>query len=484
MTQEEKSQQNSEIAQEEVFTPEPFSPQWDSDPIDLLEIPLNFPYSSKEWDVIFETFIDLLAHQEHWLWDRAIDRLLRALEIEESQRSSCGDYRPSPTDKRLKSIFEAIATQTQNNPDIFEMFCSKFSFLAKDATYNQLVIEWLNQLAASEDLQAPTQEAILAAQIFLGAYDSTWQEVGANLIELLDHTDLNLRACAAHQIGKFCSKAFYSKEDVWEWTDDNEQYERDKQSVVGMPSLETMMQLIRDKEIERPGVAGAFWGVIPKDGFDAKEWLLDLLENSPEPEPYIPYFPCDLAFDAHERFSRDADAVSRLIDMGRTTLALAAATDESCRVVGLEPLLIELGFNEEPEIIRVASWHLAYYYHYLHPRGAELGYVELISELSEVDLFLLFSREKDIEPPYAVVIYPKRTDQKLSRAIAQRWVDQIFPGEIRGEPRGDLPRSISHWYERGYIAYHRSAQNTNSDLIDHVIIGYRSELLWTPKQFL
>jgi hypothetical protein len=180
-----------------------------------------------------------------------------------------------------------------------------------------------------------------------------------------------------------------------------------------------MMQLIYNKELDRPGIAGAFWDVIPQQGFDAKEWLLDILENSPEPEPYICYFPCNLAFDAHERFSRDAGAIRRLIDMGRVGLALDAATDESCKVASLEPLLIELGNYDDPEIIRRASWHLAYYYHYLHVRGAELGYVELVGELSTIDLFLLFSQKNELESPYAAVIYPKETDGKLSLQTAR-----------------------------------------------------------------
>lgn len=483
MGSEENFQPHLKAVRENVFTPETFSPQWDSNPVELFDLPLDFPYSLKEWNAIFEIFIALLAHPENWVRDRAIDKLICALKMEESQRSNCADYQPCPIDQRIKSIFEAITTQTLHTPNIFEVFCSKFKFLEKESLFHRLLLEWLNQLATSEEHDALTQEAIVAAQLFLGAYDSTWQEVGTTLLELLDHTDLNLRACAAYQIGKFCNKAVSRQDNVWEWNEDRK-YEQDQQSSVGMPPFDNLMSLIQAKELERPGVAGAFWSVIPKAGFDVNEWLLNILENSSEPEPYIPYFPCNLRFDAHERFSRDPNAIRRLINAGRVDIAIAAATDETCKIAELKPLLIELGYDDDPEIVRLVSWHLAYYYHYQHPQGAELGFVELVSELSEIDLFLLFSEEKDTNPPYAVVLYPKETNQKFSRSMAQKWVDQIFPKAIRGKPREDLPFTISRWYQRGYIEYHVFAQSIESDLIDNVIIGYRSKLPWNPKHFL
>lgn len=482
MIQEEGSQPSLKSILEQVFTPETFSPQGHSDPIDLLDISLNFPYSSNEWDTIFETFINLLDNKEWRIWDRAINQLIQALEIEQSQVSNCDDYQPRQIDTRTRSICEAIAAQTLNKPNIFEIFCYKLNFLAKQPPYNRLFLEWLDQLAASEEREIPTKKAILAAQLFLGAYDSTWQEVGENLLEMLDDADLLIRACTAYQIGIFYGKSV-KKHEYWDWYID-ENYERNQQAIVGIPPLEVMMQLIYDKELDRPGIAGAFWDVIPKKSFDAKKWLLNILENSREPEPYICYFPCNLAFEAHERFSRDAGAIRRLIDMGRVGLALAAATDESCKVAALEPLLIELGNYDDSEMIRIASWHLAYYYHYLHLRGAEEGYVELVSELSNIDLFLLFNQEKELESPYAAVIYRKGINQQLSLDIANEWVDRIFPEAVRGElTEPSLARDI-HWYQRGCIGYHVYEENTDFTQIDNVIIRYHSQFPWNPKQFL
>jgi hypothetical protein len=482
MLQEEDSQQNLEPAKEQIFTPETFSIEWDSEPSDLLDIiPLDFPYSSREWDEIFEHFTDLLDHPERWVRNRTIARLIHALEMETSQRSDSTDYQPKPTEERFQSILEAIALQSLKHPHLFEALCSECKYLAKEPPYTHLILEWLEQLAALEEHPTLTPSDILAAQLLLGAYNTSWQQVGATLLKLLDHADLTVRAGAANQIGKFCSIAFSSKDENRKWRYDQEKYDREQRSVIGIPPLDTLMQLIYNKELERPGVAGAFWNVIPKNEFNAKEWLLNILENSPAPEPRIPYFPCDLAFDAHERFSRDANSIRRLMNMGRAGTALAAATDEDRKIADFEPLLVELGYHNEPEIIRIAAWYLAYYYHYLHPRGAELGYVEAITELTEIDLFLLFSRSKQL---YAVVIYSKNIDQQLSLENAQKWVDQIFPSHLRGNLSHDSPPGMYHCYQRGYVKYHASDKSAESNGIDCVIIGYRSKLPWNPKDFL
>jgi hypothetical protein len=162
----------------------------------------------------------------------------------------------------------------------------------------------------------------------------------------------------------------------------------------GMPSLSEMISFINAKEIEYPGVMSGWkrrCEIIPDDR-DYTEWVLDIFARSPTPETFSPYFPITLAFSAHESFSNNPQAIRRLIDIGRIDIACEAATDEDRKIDGIEPLLIELANLDDPEVVRIASWHLAYNYHYLHPRGAETGYVESIDELPEIDIFLLFSR--------------------------------------------------------------------------------------------
>ncbi len=451
------------------------------DAIEQLDIPLNVSYSPERWDKLFETFLGLLSHPEYDVWDRTIRVLVRALEV--SQRSKTPEDQTGLMATRVEQIFEAIVAQVPRNDQIFVGFCSAFQFLGRESPYQALVLEWLADLRIAENHPMLSKDAIVAAQIFFGAYDTTWNAAGETLLQMLDHEDLNLRACAAYQIGQFYSNAFY---DGWifDLIYGEAHCEQKRRSMAGMPPMNEIMQLIRNKEIQRPGVAGAFWGAIPKEGIDVRAWLLDILEHSPEPEPYSHYFPRNLAFEAHERFSRDPEAIRSLIAIGRSDIAVFAATSESEQINDLEPLLVELGYQEDSEIVRLASWHLAYYYHRLHPKGAELGYVECIDDVQDIDVFLVHRLEANLSSIYAVVIYPKDRDQPWSRSVAQKWVDQIFPTSVRGEPRDDLPSLMSHYYRRGYIAYQPESSHNEDDPIDHVIIGYRSKAAWNPRDFL
>jgi hypothetical protein len=149
-------------------------------------------------------------------------------------------------------------------------------------------------------------------------------------------------------------------------------------------------------------------------------------------------------------------------------IAIEAATDKSCKIESLEPLLIEMGNSDDPNVVRLASWHLAYYYHYLHPNGVKLGYIERIDELPEIDLFLLFSCHQKPDSPYAVVLYAKEKNKSMNRLIAQKWI----------------AIHSSTWYQRGYIDDSSFDLNPKSEELDRVIIGYRSDISWNPKQFL
>jgi hypothetical protein len=457
--------------------------------LDILALSLDIPHSLAEWEGIYDALIRCLGDPDARIWNAAISKLTVAFENERAQH-------PGNPDQRLKQVLNTATAKIFNNPAIFPELCSRLAFLTwgSPSGQNLLILEWLDQLAAMTHRQTLAQDEILAAQIFYGAYDATWDQVGATLINLLDHPNLNVRACAAHQMGKFYRRATDAKQELWEWEWNNDPQKPYQQVAVRVLPSE-LTKLIRDRELERPGVAGAFGpvgAILEVDPANAQEWLLDILERSPTPEPYIPYFPCNLAFHAHEQFSRAPDAIRRLIDMGRVDIALAAATDENLRVFGLEPLLIELGNHDVPETIRLASWHLAYHYHILHPQGAERGYVEQLDDLPEIDVFLLFSCTQAVESPYAVVIYAKAPEQTLSLAVAQAWVDQIFPVTVRGNTVADVPvtSKLRCWYDAGYIEYHPLNQNEQlqfhqeSVAIDHVIIGYRSQRPWNPRHFL
>jgi hypothetical protein len=156
---------NFETEHEPIFTPETFSPQRDV-PSELLEVSLNFPYSVREWDVIFDTLIDLLGYQDYRVWTGAIDRLIQALEAEESQSSDCEEYQPRATSQRLERIFEAIVQHSVKNPQLFEAFCREFRVLAMREPYRGLGLRWLVQLTFLEDRQVSLEAIERARRLF------------------------------------------------------------------------------------------------------------------------------------------------------------------------------------------------------------------------------------------------------------------------------------------------------------------------------
>ena len=434
--------------------------------------------------------------------------------------------------EQIEAVFQVVADRADS--DTFAAFCFEFNYeLGNNKTCHNSIILWLEQLLAMEEHPTLTKDDITAAQIFLGFYNTTWQAVGQFLIDALDSHNPNLRSCAAYQLGSF-SNGLYCNLNWLSSPPSNYRYGKYLSSIVnyeeylkrleGIPPLAETIALIDAKEIEHPGLACAWMSAcqVTTDERDTSNWMIDILGRSPTPETFTSYFPFTLGFLAHEWFSDDSVAIRRLIDGGRIDIACAAATDDNYKKEELEPLLIEIGNDEDTENVRIASWHLAYYYHYLHLRGVAAGYVEAIDDLPEIDMYLLFSRlQEEPESPYAVVIYPKEIDGKLSGETANRWVDKIFPESVRGAIRieecgsctSGYPHESGHisyrtgntWYRSGFVDYrfpHRFENPTtksvdidpyesksfvraaDSDWLDSVSIGYRSNVDWNPRQFL
>jgi hypothetical protein len=146
----------------------PITPYWEGGTFDdSLDVPLDYPYSSVEWDSIFETFIYMLRHESYRIRQAAIAKLRVALKSESSQVSNDEDYKPKPISERMSRIFQAITSQSAIHPEIFEIFCYEFKCLIKEAPYGGLILQWLNELDVPERRQAPSYEAIQGARILL-----------------------------------------------------------------------------------------------------------------------------------------------------------------------------------------------------------------------------------------------------------------------------------------------------------------------------
>jgi len=473
-----------ERAKQWAVRPAPLAPYWEGRTFDeALETPMEALQTEAEKSALYERLFALIDRNDPAVIYQALDRIRNAFlaEARDEEERDAGNPPPdrSPLHFRLEGILTAVEQRLSSHPELLEAFCAHFYYhWVLDELQTGQIRDWLNRLDASPDAGRLSRDSLLAARILFGAYGATWREAGAGLLEALDQEDLTVRACAAYQIGKFCRRLAPENDYYDDWRRD---LEEDQRLTEGMAPLTDYWALIRSKEIERAGVAGAFWQRAPKWTIDAGDWLLTLLEQA-EPEPYIRYFPCNLGFDAHERFSRNPAAVRRLIDAGLIGLACAAATDIMELIPGMEPLLMELGENEDVEIVRLASWMLAYAYHRLHPNGARLGFVQRHATHSDYDLFLLFSERQQPGTPYAVVLYPKSPRRSWSEQEAEHFVDQVFLPTARGEASQDtLTNRDYHWqYARGFVSFAVAGKRKNAKRVARITIGYRSDTYWNP----
>ncbi len=448
-----------------LHTPPPIAPQWDGRAYpEILEVSLYQVYEGGEWDTIFDSLLTLLRDERAEVRQAASRQLLQVIEYEADASLDSRERRHSllgqPRARERAQTILATITQPNSFPGTFEMCCATFHHALEKRAADRVTFLALLREPTIKNAESVSEDARLAAEIVFGSLGTTWSKVKEALFLALDHADDNVRACAAYQIGQFVS----SKTE---------------------PHVEDIAPLIADKEVGRPGVAGAFWSAHPLKDKNDWNWLLEVLCRSSSPEPYLNYFPCNLAFEAHEYFSRDPVAVQRLMTAERFDVAIMTATEENERVPGMQPLLHELGECGDEETARLAAWHLAYHYHVLHERGAKRGYVEQLAISENVILFLLWSKTKT-HTSYAAVLCAAQSGGCLRYAEAEQWVDCLFPPEVRGpiQPRY-YPVPGLYRYQRGYVTFvPLLGTEANISYVDSVMIGYRSDMPWNPKEYL
>ncbi len=381
----------------------------------LNNITLSSFHTAPEWSDIFNLLVAAIKHEPPDILGFAVETAAQALWAEKMQAYRQKDFKPGLPEQRLPGILKAIALRGEQIPLIIEAFCYHTQIMAEDKPYRSLILQWLDELEHGKKTKIGAT-SLLTAKIILKVFGHTWSKAKDSLLSFLDHDDLMVRAYAADQIGQF--------------------YAEDE----SMPPLDSMMDMVKQKDIERPGIAGPFWGAICFDFENIKkelnpeiypvEWMFDILKQRKSAEPELRHFN-GIDFYAHELFAGSARLIQRLIDLHRTDIAIAAATEWRDKIEALEPILVKLGYNNDQEIVRQASWHLAYHYHNLHPHGEELGFVERLSELEPIDIFINYSKP-GFDCAYAAVIYPKNSSELLADKVAWEWVDKIIPIDIRG----------------------------------------------------
>lgn len=378
---------------------------------DLAEV-----HPAEDWQGFFDDGIKLLEHPESEIKQYAIERMQKGLWSEKSQRYREPGFIPAPAEQRLVPILDSIARQAERDHQL--LLFTRWSSLTDEQS--EVFASWLKE---AEDKAVFAPDTCVIASIHTKLFNSDdWLDAQSFLSKYFDDKNDLLRAAAAAAFGEMYADGA-----------DN------------MPALDALMEQVKAAEIARPGFAGPFIGELLMDVSDGGEiegsgvkltdWLLEIIAKRQSDEPVVPFYN-GIDFHAHEVLSGNPDAVRKLIDYGAEHVALMTATEINQPITGMDEHLKLLANSSDPLVARIAAWHLAYNYRYLHPEGLRHGYVSC-DEREDVDIFLVFAPEEYQDSPFAATIYPK--DEYLTDAIAWKWVDKLIPPEVRP------PMSDNQW---------------------------------------
>jgi hypothetical protein len=372
-------------------------------------------HTAAEWQVFIDDGINLLNHPDETMKDFAIERMQKAVAAENRQHYRQHEFKAASALERLHPILYAIAKQAALSERCLLNFTRWCLFSGEQ---NVILTNWLNSPAASDIF---TIDTISAAKIQARLYPKDdWDQAKIFLEPFFSHSNDLLRAASAAALGDMYSCG-----------------------AEHLPAFDEMMRQVQEREIERPGFAGAFLGLLSIDSaedgsiegsdINLNDWILEIIVKRKTDEPYVPLYN-GIDFHAHEILSGNPEAVRKLIDFGAEDVAAMTATEEERPIVGMQVLLEELANSSDVFVSRICCWHLAYYYRALHPEAVRRGYVEL-AERDDVDVFLVFDPESDCSRPYAATIYPR--DSFLSEDIARKWSEKLNPPALRPPMEGN-----------------------------------------------
>ncbi len=370
---------------------------------DLAEV-----HPAEDWQGFFDDGIKLLEHPESEIKQYAIERMQKGLWSEKSQRYREPGFIPAPAERRLVPILDSIARQAERDHQL--LLFTRWSSLTDEQS--EVFASWLKE---AEDKAVFAPDTCVIASIHTKLFNSDdWLDAQSFLSKYFDDKNDLLRAAAAAAFGEMYADGA-----------DN------------MPALDALMEQVKAAEIARPGFAGPFIGELLMDVSDGGEiegsgvkltdWLLEIIAKRQSNEPVVPFYN-GIDFHAHEVLSGNPDAVRKLIDYGAEHVALMTATEINQPITGMDEHLKLLANSSDQLVARIAAWHLANNYRYLHPEGLRRGYVK-VAEREGVEIFVVYAPEEYQDRPFATTIYPQ--SEYLTDAIAWQWIDKLIPPEVR-----------------------------------------------------
>jgi hypothetical protein len=307
----------------------------------LREEPLHLKFGVAAWDDYYARISPYVVHADPSIRDSAIERICMAVFRAEpmNARRSKSEYSVA----RLEWLRTVLEDASARDPDLARAFLAHMRFHGDDEPFVAPLCAWLGEwLAAATGPRL--REEIRGALILHGPHTAAAQE----WITLLDDESDYVRACAAKRLGEWCDETT-------------------------VPTATALFDLIGAKDIDRPGIAGPFWGGRQHGHSgqpDPSEWMLEILAKRRTSEPAnLPFNGID--FHLHELCDFSPDAVERMLRLGHNELALETALEQRAVVSGMQPILVRFGDDSNADAAVRAIRHLAMYYCVLHARAGE-----------------------------------------------------------------------------------------------------------------
>lgn len=362
--------------------------------------------SESEWEEFFEQQLALLSEHPKTYGRFAIIHchswiVSRSIKDEEK-------FDDAEVIQRVCTIAKRIFALDEMKAELTVWFCLHlFIIRDKEAFKNW----WLQSY--EDKLPGFTHEVYLLGMIIEKYFDHvTWASAFEFLEPCLDHKSDLVRAVAA----KALSEIF--KEDL----DDK-------------PPLLVLLDNLKTRELERPGIVGPFWESLNdwfeynyrekhKITFDQLEWLLQIMENRAGEEPiHLNYkgvgeLVCLLA-------GNDLNVLRRLLKLKAYSYCYDLSFDYSNFSQEFKELLIEMGNIDDDEMQLASACLLAYEYNYVHPYCESIGTVRRFDK-EEVSIIMIYGK---IVRRVAAAVHPK--SGKLSDSGAWKWINNLLPPDDR-----------------------------------------------------
>lgn len=375
---------------------------------------LSQTHTPEEWQSYFDDGIFVLDHVDYEMKEHALERIQKGMWSENNQHFDQGDFNAATAARRLQPVLEAILQQQEKERCLIRF--TMWSLFSEEQ--KEFFSQWVNQAEANGSISAVTAAtARIQAELYP---KEDWNLAKSFWEPFFDHPNDLLRAASGAALGAMCLDG-----------------------AINLPELGMVLMAVKEREIARPGFAGAFLGQLQTDsaaiaeieesGVNLSDWILEIISKRSTDEPCVPYYN-GIDFYAHEILSTNPEAVRKLIDSGAESVAAMAATEEDRCIDGMQVLLEELALSADEFVSRICCWHLAGQYRFLHPEGERRGYVQL-EEREDVDIFLVFDPEELDDRPYVATIYPKESaltgSTFLTDGVAWKWIDRLVPPELR-----------------------------------------------------